>query len=258
MKVTRSNLARFRAIVTFLGVPEMKHLLTVSLLLVANSLFAANVRVAHLSPDAPAVDVLVGADDVTKSAVLTNVSFPAVSDYLPVADGNYFIDVAATGTTAPVIDVNDIALAGDLTIAAVNNLASIEPIVLTDDRVISPGKAKLRAVHASPNAPAVDIFVDGAGLLPALTNLAFKEATGYLELDPGAYTLRIRANGSTDDVFVVEDLALSADTNYSAFAIGELGSSFSVLPAVDAVPEPSSLSIWLAGLCGLGLWRRRR
>ena len=154
--------------------------------------------------------------------------------------------------------MDNIALAGELTIAAVNYLDDIEPIVLTDDRTPLPGKAKLRAVHASPNAPPVDIFVDGAGLLPALTNLAFKDATGYLELDPGAYTLRIRANGSLDDVFVVEDLQLDANTNYSAFAIGELGSSFTVLPAVDSVPEPASLSMALIGALGLGLLRRKR
>lgn len=220
---------------------------------------AANVRVAHLSPDAPAVDVLVGTDDMTKDAVLTNVSFPAVSDYLSVSDGTYFIDVAAAGTTAPVIDVNGVALSGDLTIAAVNNLANIEPIVLLDDRQTVAGKAKLRAVHASPNAPAVDIFVDGAGLLPALTNLAFKESTDYLELDPGAYTFRIRATGSTDDVFVVEDLALSAGTNYSAFAIGELGASFSVLPTVDAVPEPGGLSLGaFAAMVWVMVVRKRR
>jgi len=226
-------------------------------LIFSSSLLAADVRVAHLSPDAPAVDVLVGADDVNKSAVLENVSFPAVSDYLTVDDGNYFIDVAATGTTAPVIDVDDIALSGDLTIAAVNMLADIEPIVLVDDRTVVDGKAKLRAVHASPNAPSVDIFVDGAGLLPALTDLEFKEATGYLELDPGAYTFRFRATGSTDDVFVVEDLQLDASTNYSAFAIGELGSSFAVLPTVDAVPEPSGLCLCMLGGCLLAAARRR-
>ena len=237
----------------------MKRYFTIALLILSSQvIYAANVRVAHLSPDAPAVDVLVGTDDVTKSAVLENVSFPAVSGYLPVADGNYFIDVAATGTTAPVIDVNDITLSGDLTIAAVNFLADIEPIVLTDDRTPAAGLAKLRAVHASPNAPAVDIFVDGAGLLPALTNLSFKESTGYLELAPGDYTFRIRATGTTDDVFVVEDLALDANTNYSAFAIGELGANFSVLPTVDSVPEPSSVSLLMFSVAAVGMLRKRR
>ena len=233
-------------------------LMTLSSTVLPSPTQAAEVRVAHLSPDAPAVDVLVGTDDTTKSAVLTNVSFPAVSDYLTVDDGNYYIDVAATGTTAPVIDVNDVTLAGELTIAAVNNLASIEPLVLVDDRVVTPGKAKLRAVHASPNAPAVDIFVDGAGLLPALTNLSFKDSTDYLELDPGAYTFRFRATGTTDDVFVVDGLELAGSMNYSAFAIGELGSSFSVLPTVDAVPEPSSLSLFGLGVFVLGSIRGRR
>lgn len=228
------------------------------LLVSAQYAFAAGVRVAHLSPDAPAVDVLVGGADDAKSAVLTDVSYPAISGYLEVEDGNYFIDVAPAGTTMPVIDVDNIALAGDVTIAAVNFLEGIEPLVLVDDRTISPGKVKLRAVHASPNAPAVDIFVDGAGLLPALTNLSFKDSTDYLELDPGAYTFRFRANGSTDDVFVVEGLDLLADTNYSAFAIGELGSSFTVLPTVDSVPEPSGFGIVFVAVFAIGLMRSRR
>lgn len=222
------------------------------------TLFAANVRVAHLSPDAPSVDVLVGTVDDAKSPVLENIGFPFVSSYLPLDDGAYFIDVAATGTTDPVIDVDDFSIVGDVTIAAVNVLANIEPLVLVDDRVPDVGKAKLRAVHASPNAPAVDIFVDGAGLLPQLTNLAFKDSTDYLSLDPGAYTLRIRATGTTEDVFVVEDLLLATDTNYSAFAIGELGSSFSILPTVDSVPEPTSISLLLLALLGIAPVRKRR
>lgn len=236
----------------------MKNLVAiVPILLSAIVGHAAEVRVAHLSPNAPPVDVLVGETDEMKSAVLTNVSYPTVSDYLSVPDGNYFIDVTATGTTDPVIDVDDVALAGTLTIAAVNYLEDIEPLVLSDDLETLEGKAKLRAVHASPNAPPVDIFVDGAGLLPELTNLAFKGATPYLELDPGPYTFRIRANGSTDDVFVVEDLMLDAGTNYSAFAIGELGTSFDVLPVVDAVPEPAAVTLLLSSLLGIGLLRRR-
>lgn len=226
--------------------------------LLSTTLLGANVRVAHLSPNAPDVDVLVGVDEATKSAVLENVGFSTVSEYLPVGDGSYFIDVVPSGATDPVINVDNLPLAGDLTIAAVNFVDSIEPLVLTDDRVTTAGRAKLRAVHAAPNAPAVDIFVDGAGLLPALTDLSFKDATDYLELAPGDYTFRIRANGSTDDLFVVEDLPLSSDTNYSAFAVGDFGSTFSVIPTVDAVPEPSCGFLLFAGLIAATCARQRR
>ena len=59
---------------TSLGESSLIFFTTFTLLLLSSSLFAAEVRVAHLSPDAPAVDVLVGTNDTTKDAVLTNVS----------------------------------------------------------------------------------------------------------------------------------------------------------------------------------------
>src|SRR3712207_9573819 len=52
----------------------------------------AMVRVIHASPDAPAVDVFVGGQ-----AVLTNVSFPAASDYLQVPAGTLAVAIAPTG-----------------------------------------------------------------------------------------------------------------------------------------------------------------
>lgn len=55
----------------------------------------ANVRVAHLSPDAPAVDVYVDG-----AAVLEDVPFGAVSDYLELPAGSHTIEVAPAGQGA--------------------------------------------------------------------------------------------------------------------------------------------------------------
>lgn len=59
----------------------------------------AAIRVAHLSPDAPNVDVWVN----TKK-VLSNVPYEAVSSYLRVKPGTYRIRVVAAGTTQAVFD----------------------------------------------------------------------------------------------------------------------------------------------------------
>ena len=60
---------------------------------VAPEATTAKVRVLHGSPDAPNVDVYANG-----AAVLTDVPFGAVSDYLEVPAGEYQIQVFATGS----------------------------------------------------------------------------------------------------------------------------------------------------------------
>ena len=53
----------------------------------------------------------------------------------------------------------------------------------------------VRAVHASPDAPAVDIWVDGS---PAFTNAPFTGITPYAMLTPGMHNFQIVPAGATD------------------------------------------------------------
>ena len=54
-------------------------------------------RAAHLSPDAPAVDVWVDG-----SVVLSGVTFGTVSDYLMVSAGEHLVQLTVAGTTSPI------------------------------------------------------------------------------------------------------------------------------------------------------------
>ena len=193
----------------------------------------AKVRVLHASPDAPAVDVY--ADG---AAVLTNVPFGVISDYLEVPAGDHHIQVFAAGADAmadtAVIDAT-LTFAADTmtTVAATNSVASIEAQVIADAPMPEAGKAHVRIVHLSADAPAVDIAPDGAEAIVA--DLAYPNATGYLALDPGSYDLEIRPAGAMDVAFDIDDVTLDAGTSYTVFAIGSLaGGTFTVLPAVDA------------------------
>ena len=49
-------------------------------------------------------------------------------------------------------------------------------------------EGRVRIMHASPDTPAVDIFVDGA---KAVTALAFPKDTGYVTLPAGTHNVKV-------------------------------------------------------------------
>ncbi len=182
----------------------------------------AQVRVVHASPDAPAVDVC--ADG---GVLFAGASFPAATSYESVPAATYAVNVIASGSgcdSAGVIEANLPLTAGtDTTVVAVGLLADIEPLVLSDDNSApAAGNAKVRFVHASPDAPTVDItLTDGTTLFD---DIAFKENGGYLEVAAGTYTLQVRDETGTAVVAVpgLDNLVLEDGAIYTVFAVGLL------------------------------------
>jgi len=171
----------------------------------------ANLRVAHLSPNVPAVDVFLkapGAANAVANRALQNVTFPADSGYLAVANGTYDASVALTGSLAGVLDLNGAALArGTSTsvfaIGLLNGTGALQLrlAAYADDRTPIAGQAKVRVIHLAPDAPPVDIVVLSGGSIAsrAVTNLAFPDATPQsLPLPAGTYTLGVTATGQNN------------------------------------------------------------
>jgi Domain of unknown function (DUF4397) len=84
-------------------------------------------------------------------------------------------------------------------------------------------KTRLRVVHASPNAPSVDIYPKGS-TTPVATDVAYGAATDFIEVDAGTIAFDLRATGakaSTAPAFSSEDIALDADADYTIVAAGD-------------------------------------
>ncbi|WP_339104080.1 DUF4397 domain-containing protein [Haloterrigena salinisoli] len=196
-----------------------------------------NVRVAHLSPDAPNVDVWVDGD-----AVLEDVPYRAVSDYLELEPGTYAVKITAAGDPDTVVFDDDLEVGeGDYTVAAVGELAEenrpFEVAVFEDD-LSDPGEnARIRLVHASPDAPAVDVTV-GDGETVLVEDAAFGDAAA-VEVPADMYTLEVRPATETNDGDVVAtfDVEPEAGTVSSAFAVGYLK------PKSAPVDEPFDLEV---------------
>src|SRR5689334_22408027 len=86
-------------------------------------------------------------------------------------------------------------------------------------------KAMLRVVHASPDAPAVDIWAGGK---PLVTDVVYGEASAWLAVDPASYDIEVKASPSKSEdpaVYKVTGLSLERGDKVSAIAAGLLNSA---------------------------------
>lgn len=182
---------------------------------------SARVRVAHLSPDAPEVDVLV--DGVV---VASGVPYLAASDYLEVEAGSRNLVVRAAGSDVTVLD-QDVAVTdgGDYTVLVGGNLADIALNALEDDNAApAAGNAKVRLIHAAPSAGLVDIYVTAPGAdlaleTPALSGVDFGDVSPYLEVPAGDYQVRVTPLGSTSVVIDTGALTLASGQVRTGIAV---------------------------------------
>ncbi len=184
----------------------------------------AMLRVAHASPDAPAVEVCVDG-----STAVDYLEFKQITGYLVLPPADYFVEVfgydgvfdcSGAAVISATLTLDD---ATDYTVVATDYLQEITPVVLVDDNSApDEGFAHVRFFHASPDAPAVDVAIAGGG--PVLfSDIAFQEASPYLPVEAGTYDLEVRATGTiTPVVLSIPDINFSDGEVYTVFAMGEL------------------------------------
>ena len=76
------------------------------------------------------------------------------------------------------------------------------------------GTAYISAIHASPDAPGVDLHVDG---MVAGAGLTFPNNTAYLPVSAGTRSIAVKVAGTSTTVLSA-DLPVAANTYYSVFA----------------------------------------
>lgn len=196
----------------------------------------AQLRAAHLSPNAPNVDVY-----VDESLALEDVPFGAVSSYQELAAGSHAVEITAAGDPETSVFEADVTLEAGMvyTLAALGEVGEdvdqpFEPMLLTDENEPPDGEtARVRAVHASPDAPAVDITANGTVLFDGVS---FGDSA-YTEVPAGEYTIEIRGDTEENDGEVVAtfDVSLEGGQVYSAFAAGYL--------APEEAPEDTAFDL---------------
>lgn len=215
----------------------------------AQGIAQGQVRVAHLAPDVPALSVWIDGEQA-----LDHLPFATVSEYVSLAAGLlHHVQLRAA-------ESDEIASELTLTVEPSGALTIVltpgpRTLVLTDDLSVETAKAKLRVVPAlvRPNVPALDVAVQGeAGLSLLIQGLGVGQASAYLALDPGAYTLEIRrAGGETRALLRLQGVQLDVKTANTLFVFEGSQGQVQGLLLVDAEAKSKlSPGVWL----GLLLW----
>jgi len=83
-----------------------------------------------------------------------------------------------------------------------------------DDNTGPEGEARVRVVHASPDAPSVDVLLDDAEVLSDVPYLA---SSAYLATSAGDHNLKVNAAG-TASTAIDADVTLADGTDYTVIA----------------------------------------
>lgn len=180
-------------------------------------------RVGHLSADTGPVDVLVNGAEY-----LTDVPFTAVTGFDELPADTYNVQVTAANNPGVVaIGPVDLELAAGTwySVLAVGEFASIEALIATDDARPVATNAKVRIIHAAANpaAASVDIYVTAVGAdinseEPALTSVAFKDNTGYINLAPGDYDVTVTVAGTKTAAIGPATISIAGGDVFTAIA----------------------------------------
>jgi hypothetical protein len=164
-------------------------------------------RLAHLSPNTPAVDVyLYSFGNSSAEVVLKHVTYGTVSPYEKVPSGEYTVAMRGAGATAgskPVLSTTiNVAPGHAYTVAGMGPAAGLRLQVLNDALTTPAGKSLVRVIQASLLEHKVTVTADGHTLA---SNLPFADVTSYKPVKAGTWD--VHAEGGGDKTAKAIDLS---------------------------------------------------
>jgi hypothetical protein len=225
------------------------------------------VRLAHLSPNTPAVDVyLYSFGDSSAQQVLHHVGYGVVSGYESLAAGDYTVEMRAAGAAAsskPVLSASlDVVPGGAYTVAGLGPASGLRLAVLKDQLSTPPGKALVRVIQASLKQNVVSVTWNGTA---TVTSLDFGSVSSYQAVTPGTATLHATGDseaasskvtlsaGSVHTIVVLDGSAgLTLDNFTDAAGAGDPPAGGAATGFGGTVPQDPSPLPWL-GLTGAGV-----
>ena len=154
-----------------------------------------SIRLAHLSPTTPPMDVYAApAGGGEESVVLSDMGYGAVSSYVDLAPGAYVFTWRRAGS--PATDPGMLTLSAELeagsayTVAGVGQTEDVRSILVNDD--LTPpaqGESRVRFINADTSSGPVDLTLVGGPVL--VQGADFATVTEYGSIPAGVQTIEV-------------------------------------------------------------------
>jgi hypothetical protein len=189
------------------------------------------VRLAHLSPNTPPVDVyLYSFGDPRARLVLRHVAYGMVSPYEGVPAGDYTVSMRPAGaapTTPPVLSTGFWVGAGNsYTVAGMGPASGLRLQVLKGTVAVPTGQALVRVIQASLRQHVVSVAL-GSHML--VRKLPFASTVPYRAVSAGSEVVSVA--GSSEDASLA--ISLPADTVHTLVVLDGTG-GLHITDLVDA------------------------
>lgn len=223
----------------------------------------ASVFALHASPDTPAVDIFIGSTEVA-----SNLEYGDISSAISVPAGSYDLDffAAQAGATRPTASPiysgstpslqpgsSYLAIAGGLSSPS-SRKQSFRLIPLEEDFTQNDGN-RFRFIHASPDAPALNIGIVGEGTVNEVaTNVTFGSATpaAGIKTNQAPAVVTIAPTSSPDNYLKQFTVNLQQGGSSTIFGViaGKLNASANEKSLAMHLVNPVSPTQWNVSLKG--------
>ncbi|PLR77254.1 hypothetical protein CU633_11975 [Bacillus sp. V3-13] len=175
----------------------------------------AQVRVLHASPNGPDVDIYVNGNPILK-----NFSYKRGSDYVSLPPGRYQVDIYPSGNMVSTVLSKKVTIESGnyYTLAAAGPVEKLRLFVFADKPGVPENETKMRFIHLSSDAPAVDIAVKNGDVI--FPNVSYKQETSYLGLSAMTVDLEARVAGTDQTALPLPGLTFKANEIYTIAVVG--------------------------------------
>lgn len=194
---------------------------------------AAMVRVVNAFPTRDGVDVSAG-----ERTVFATVPFKGVTQYAEIDNNVPQLQLHVAGGAEAIADNSEMLSNGvRYTVLAVPNAkGGAELRVVRDDLVPTPGKARLRMIHAAPTVSRVDVAIKGS-TETLFEDVDYGAKAGYRDVDPTTATLEIRQDQAGAEPIRMNDVRLDPGKAYTIVLVTSEKGRVETITFDDAVQE---------------------
>jgi hypothetical protein len=188
--------------------------------------------------------------------LFANLPYSATSAYNGFAADSIDFQLTTADPAHTVLTTGSIPLhgSGDHTLVALDYVTQTQTLLLSDDNHVPAwGKARVRFVNTSPNVSAVDVFVQGVA---QFNNIAFGNASAYVELNGGITTIEVRDHATQSVLLTVPNVNVIDGYVYTWFLLGVNGGTpaLQLVPSVDLATRPDIQTQYVVDQAQAGTW----